>query len=237
MKLLIGGNWKMNASVENIKLFEKFKDYGSDTIDIFIAVPFIFIEKCIKSFPKGISVAAQDISTHEKGAYTGEISANYLKEYGVKYVIIGHSERRIHHFETNEEINEKLKISLLNEIRPVLCIGESLEMRKSNRYMEFLLEEFKNSCKDLEGKSFDVAYEPVWAIGTGEKANDSQIIEMISQIKIWMKERRIIGRCLYGGSVSIENISELKKIECLDGFLIGNASLDESFIQMINELA
>jgi triosephosphate isomerase (TIM) len=237
MKLLIGGNWKMNATMENIKIFENLHFETPNNIDIFIAVPCIYIEECSKVFPKTIKIAAQDISTHEKGSFTGEISATYLKEFNVEYVIVGHSERRIYQNESDEDVNKKIKLAIKNKIRPVLCIGESIETRRHGQHIDFLYSQFRNSCKDLQNSSFDIAYEPIWSVGTGKIPENSQISEVILQIKVWMNKNDIEGRVIYGGSVSQENIDELKKIESLDGFLIGNSSLDQNFINIIENFA
>ena len=134
----------MNATFKNIKTFEEFGSEIPNNIETFIAVPYIYIEHCSKVFPSEIKIAAQDLSAHEKGSFTGEISFNSLKEFNVEYVIIGHSERRINHKETDEEVNKKLRIALNNGIRPVLCIGEPLEIRNSEKHLEFLFEEFAN---------------------------------------------------------------------------------------------
>lgn len=234
-KKLIGGNWKMNADLNNVNEVAKYKEVITEQIDIFIAVPYVYLRDCSKVFPENINLAAQDLSCHEKGPFTGEISARNLKDFEVKYVLVGHSERRANHRESNSAINEKIKISIKNEIRPVLCIGESEEVRREGNYLDFLYLQFKESSKDLKNVSFDIAYEPIWAIGSGKAATASQITEIIIKIKQWMKESFIEGRCIYGGSVSNKNIEKLKQIDCLDGFLIGDSSLDSRFIEIIEK--
>lgn len=237
MKKLIGGNWKMNANSSTLEAARKFRDDIHSDADVFIAVPYVYMKEFRDIFSTKINLAAQDLSCHEKGAYTGEISAEQLEEFNVKYVLVGHSERRIHHNETDELINEKLKNSLKNGIEPVLCIGEALNVRSSGKYIDFLHLQFQNSCRGIYGCSIDVAYEPVWAIGTGKAAKNSEIEEVIAKIKEWMEESNITGRCLYGGSVSLDNVEELKRIHSLDGLLIGNASLDSRFTKIISKFA
>ncbi len=239
MKKLIGGNWKMNVNLDTISAMESFFEKITDYVDVFIAVPFIYLKECHEKFNNlikpNIKLAAQDLSAYEDGTYTGQISARMLKDYSVEYVLIGHSEIRTFKYESNKLINEKLKIAIKYNIQPVLCIGETLTERESNGYLEYLKVQFEESTKNLEGCSFDIAYEPVWAIGTGKVAENDQISEVLIKIKGWMEIKKITGRCIYGGSVSSKNIDKLNDIKELDGYLVGNASLSEDFIKIISK--
>lgn len=183
-----------------------------------------------------LELGAQDVSKEGNGAHTGEISAKDLKNSNVKYVIIGHSERRKDQRETYEDIHKKLKEALDYQLTPILCIGETKEEREDNKVEEVLKEELATAMKELsqeERKSIIIAYEPIWAIGTGIIPSLEQIDEVIKLIK------REYPMCsvLYGGSVNQENIVNLKQLSSVDGYLLGGLSLKPEDLQIfINEL-
>lgn len=235
MKRLIGGNWKMCCKLETLESFKNTKLNEEARIDVFIAIPYLYIDLFRGCFCSSNVVAgAQDVSKFENGPYTGEISAEMLSEYDVKYVIVGHSERRINLHETCSDVNNKLRNVLKYNLRPVLCLGESYESRQSGKYNEFIETQFLESTKSISNVEMDIAYEPIWAIGTGSTAEVVQIREIVSRIKDEMKKKSIKGRVIYGGSVNKENVDELSSIAELDGFLVGNASLDvEAFKEII----
>ena len=171
-----------------------------------------------------LKLGSQNVAVNNTGAFTGEVCAKQLKSYGVKYSIVGHSERRQYQKETNKEVNEKLKRLLENEIIPILCIGETLEERKSNKQEEVLLKEIKEGLIDLteeEKEKIIIAYEPIWSIGTGLIPSNEEIIEVVNLIKKELPNNKV----LYGGSANEENISTLKEIKKIDGYLLGGLSL------------
>lgn len=183
-----------------------------------------------------IHLGAQNVSSYEEGAYTGEISAKQLKKLGVEYCIVGHSERRIYQKETNTDIKYKITHLLQENIRPILCIGESKEERESKMADKVLLQELESALSDLKKEDLNkiiIAYEPIWAIGTGFIPNNDEIEEMFSIIKQKYPDNPV----LYGGSVNQNNIEELKKISSIDGYLLGGLSLKINELQtFVNRL-
>ena len=180
----------------------------------------------------GILLGSQNVSKFDDGAYTGEISANELKTYNVKYSIVGHSERRSYQKETNEDIKLKLIKLIENDITPILCIGESKEERQNNTYKEVLKEELA-ILEDID-RDIIIAYEPIWSIGTGIIPTNEEIIEVFNFIKSICPNDKI----LYGGSANNENIDTLKQIDLIDGYLLGGLSLKpdklEEFLNKLN---
>ena len=244
-KKIIAGNWKMNMTpTETKELIEKLKK-GCDTdkVDVVFAVPSIDITTAIDCL-KGtkIRLGTQNFYYEEKGAFTGEISADMILDAGAKYIIIGHSERRMIFKEDNEMINKKLLMAHKKGLKPILCCGESLELREANKYKEFIEEQIKsafNGISEAEAINTVIAYEPIWAIGTGKTATSDQAEEVCKFI------REVIGsiyndkvkneiRIQYGGSVKASNAKELFEKENIDGGLIGGASLKEEFIDIVN---
>lgn len=203
-------------------------------VDVFVAIPYVYIGDCFEHFNEKIKIGAQNVSKFECGAHTGEISAKMLREHGFEYVLVGHSERRIEFLETDEDVNSKLKIALGNNLKPVLCIGEPVSERISGKYLMFLKKQFANSIQGIKHVSLDVAYEPVWAIGSGHPATASEIEEVLTIVKELMAGQSITGRVIYGGSISESNVGEFLKISNCDGFLVGNASLGKDFQTIID---
>lgn len=178
-----------------------------------------------------IKVGAQDCHSEKEGAYTGDVSAGMLAEIGCEYVIVGHSERRKYHYETNETICNKIKAVIAQKMTPILCVGESKEVRDSTKFVDFVLRQLK-SCVPLNVKieNLVIAYEPIWAIGTGVTPTAKQIEEMTLAIKKACDENFAKNiknySILYGGSVNVKNASEILAVSNVDGLLIGNASLE-----------
>lgn len=234
MKKLVGGNWKMNCTMKTFQFFENTPLQAPSDVDVFIAVPYVYTGKFAEYFGSNVKMAAQDVSMFAAGAYTGEVSAKMLSELGFEYVLVGHSERRTVFSESDESINKKLKMILETNMRPVLCIGEPASERSSKRHIDFLSVQFAASTREITNASFDVAYEPIWAIGTGRSASTAEIEEVLNTLKSLMSKQELSGRVIYGGSVSKSNAGELSKIECCDGFLVGNGSLGEDFQGIID---
>ncbi|MDD3858791.1 MAG: triose-phosphate isomerase [Bacteroidales bacterium] len=248
-KKIIAGNWKMNTTPDEgedlaLKINSFLKDYKLDSnCRVIIGVPFTHLDRIVNKIDKSkIAVAAQNCSQFDSGAYTGEISVKMIKNLGAKYVIIGHSERRQYFSENNEIIALKLRQCYFNNISPVYCCGETLNERDSNRHFEVvkaqIMESFKDVCES-EILNTIIAYEPVWAIGTGRTATPSQAQEMhnyIRSIISGLYNQNVADQIsiLYGGSVNSANASELFKCNDIDGGLIGGASLkSDDFINII----
>lgn len=237
-KIVIAGNWKMNFDhIETKNFICELKSLINKIkcCKIVLCVPYTNIMTAIK-YVKGskISIGAQNIHHEEKGAFTGEISANMLSKLGVKYVIIGHSERRMYFNENNNLINKKIKIALKYNINPILCIGESLEERQLNITNEVINQQLKIALNDISNeniKKIIIAYEPIWAIGTGKTATIDQINEVNLNIRNCLKKlyNSNISKVItiqYGGSMNIKNAKELLSQKEINGGLIGGASLN-----------
>ena len=174
-------------------------------------------------------LGAQNVSIFNEGAYTGEVCAEDLSEFNVKYCIVGHSERRQYQRETLKEINEKVKRLKENNITPILCVGETKEQRDENKYKEVVKEELETAIEGIEDVgSIIIAYEPIWSIGTGIIPTNEQIEEMFNYIKTLLPNNKI----LYGGSANENNIDTLKQIELIDGYLLGGLSLKPDKLQV-----
>ena len=211
--------------------------------EVIICVPFVDLADAIE-FAKGtnVKVGAQNIHFEEKGAFTGEISPKMLKEIGTEYVIIGHSERRQYYAETDESVNKKIKAALNHELKPIVCVGETLEQREAGITKDFVTTQVKNAFEGLEkedAKKIIIAYEPIWAIGTGKTASKEDANEVCG----WIREeiRSLYGDIAdeiiiqYGGSVKSSNAKELFSMPDIDGGLVGGASLDaEDFSKIVN---
>ena len=236
-KTVIAGNWKMNMLASEIKPFiEQLKEELPKTraCEVVLCTPAVMISAMIKA-GKEVKVAAggQDVSKYEKGAYTGEVSASQLADIGAKYCIVGHSERRQYHGEDDMLVNAKAKALLEKGIIPIICVGESLEQREMNLTMEYVAYQVKAALNGIEASQLRrcvIAYEPIWAIGTGKTATAEQAQEVCEGIRAVI--RGIYGArparaisILYGGSMNAKNAAELLAQPDIDGGLIGGASL------------
>ena len=242
---IIAGNWKMNNTIEEgLKLVEAIKSHKlNEEVEAVLCVPFTDIQS-VKEAIKGtdIKIGAQNMHWEESGAYTGEISPLMLKELEVDYVILGHSERRQYFKESNETVNKKMKSALGHNIKPIICVGETLEEREANKEKEIVKNQIIAGFKDIDGKNIEnivIAYEPIWAIGTGKTASADDANNMIAFIREVIGElygdlKNII-RIQYGGSVKPDNVSELMDKSDIDGALVGGASLKvDDFVKLIN---
>jgi len=241
-KPLIAGNWKMNLNhLEAIAVTQKLSysldDKDFDAVDVLVIPPFTDI-RSVQTLIDGdrlrLVYGAQDLSPDASGAFTGDISGSMLHKLGCSYVVIGHSERRAIHGETDELVNRKIKAALTNEITPILCIGEELAVRESGNQVDHVLAQLRGALKGFHKpdlKKIVIAYEPVWAIGTGKTATPQDAQEVCEAIrvelaKIGSDEIAEAARILYGGSVKSANIVEIMKEADVDGVLVGGASLD-----------
>lgn len=243
-KAIIAGNWKMNNTAsEGVALVKAIAPLVKDaTCDVVVCVPAIDIP-AVSEVLKGtnIMLGAENVHFAEKGAYTGEISAAMLKEYGVKYVIIGHSERRQYFGETDETVNKRTLTALKAGLTPIVCVGETLEERETGKTEEVLYRQIKEGLNGVEDiTALVVAYEPVWAIGTGKTATAAQANETIGFIRktlgeLFCEKCAAKVRIQYGGSMNAGNCKELMAQEEIDGGLIGGASLKANdFTTIVN---
>ncbi|WP_022820308.1 triose-phosphate isomerase [Fusobacterium russii] len=245
-KIVIAGNWKMyKTNQEAVKVLSELKDLVKDVknVEIVIGAPFTTLSDAVKAVEgSNIKIAAENVYPKQEGAFTGEISPNMLKAIGVSHVIIGHSERREIFKETDEFINEKVKAVLENGLVPIFCIGEKLEERESGKTLEINSNQVRKGLKDLtkeEAKKVIVAYEPVWAIGTGKTATPEMAQETHKEIRkvladMFGQEVANEMTIQYGGSMKPENAKDLLGQADIDGGLVGGASLKaDSFFEII----
>ena len=233
---IVVANWKMyKTGAEAQKFLTQVKGQLVPSVKVFIAPPFTALPVMAAQKVQGIELGAQNMHEAEEGAFTGEISAGMLKEAGARFVILGHSERRRLFYETDALIHQKLKRAFSSQLLPILCIGETLEERESGKTFEILSHQLKTALSGLAPAELILAYEPVWAIGTGKTATP-EVAQEAHQFcrgvlkKLWGKETSI----LYGGSVTPETVLLLAKQPDIDGSLVGGASLDPvKFIQII----
>ena len=245
-KPFIAGNWKMyKTAADAVAFAEEFKKiYAPSDVRVAIAAPYTQLWALKKAFEgTGIGVAAQNMHWEDQGAFTGEISAPMLKEIGVDYCIIGHSERRQYFAETDETFNKKVRKALASGILPILCCGESLETRDAGQEKEFVGAQIRADFADIEAedaKKVTVAYEPIWAIGTGRTASPQQAQDMCAYIRTVLTE--LYGEDIseeitiqYGGSVKPANATELMSQDDIDGALVGGASLKPAdFLEIVH---
>ena len=236
----ICGNWKMNKTSSEARDFaEKINEFEFKNVDVLLAPSFVSLESFRKILNKKIEVSAQTLSQFYHGAYTGEVSTSMLKDIGVENVIIGHSERREKFFESNEIVNAKVKKALADGFHVILCLGEALEVKAKNKEVDFVKDELLKSLDGIENiENITIAYEPIWAIGTGKTCSAEDAENMCREIRqIINKNYGEISekiRILYGGSVKPSNAKEILSEENIDGVLVGGASLDpEGFIEII----
>ena len=252
MKKIIIGNWKLNLDhLEAIQLLQKLNySLNIDTdekISIVVApshTSLRSIQTIIDADKLNIFLSSQDVSMFNDGAYTGEVSAHQLAKLNISYCIVGHSERRQHFNETDEFVNVKVNNLINKEITPIICFGESNDQRADGNYMDFLINQIENSTKGLRKDKVDeiiFAYEPIWAIGTGQNASLQDIVEVISKVKEFISKKSFFNeekiKFIYGGSVSPDNSNEILNSKIIDGALVGGASLDvDKFIKIIESV-
>lgn len=248
---IIAANWKMNTSFDEAddllyQVVDRMKELNIEDVDVVIFPPFPYLEMATDvaaEFP--ISIGAQNVSEYESGAYTGEVSAIMLKSMDVDYVIIGHSERRKYFNESNEVLAAKVNRAIMQDIRPIFCCGEQLQDREEGKHKEIVKEQLEKGVFHLSEEDFVnvvIAYEPVWAIGTGVTATTEQAQEMHEMIRQLINERygeEVASQCsiLYGGSCNATNAKDLFSQADVDGGLIGGASLKSAdFVKIIQSI-
>ena len=252
MKKIIIGNWKLNLDhLEAIQLFQKLNYSLNTDIDEKISIVVApshtslrSIQTIIDADKLNIFLSSQDVSMFNDGAYTGEVSAHQLAKLNISYCIVGHSERRQHFNETDEFVNVKVNNLINKEITPIICFGESNDQRTDGNYMDFIINQIENSTKGLRKDKVDeiiFAYEPIWAIGTGQNASLQDIVEVISKVKEFISKKTFFNeekiKFIYGGSVSPDNSYEILNSKIIDGALVGGASLDvDKFIKIIESV-
>lgn len=241
--LLLAGNWKMNHDhLEAISTVQKLawalEDAKLDDsqCEVVVIPPFTDI-RSVQTLVQGdklwLRYGAQDVSRHEPGAHTGEIAATFLSRLGCTYVVVGHSERRADNHETNDVVAAKVKAALGHDLVPILCVGESLDQREDGTHVAFTLAQLEESLAGLSADQLDglvIAYEPVWAIGTGKTATAEDAAEMAAAIRARLRETfgeslADATRILYGGSVKTDNVADILVSDDVDGALVGGASL------------
>ena len=245
-KKIVAGNWKMNNDLQETELLinELVKETNHSGCEIMIAPSFVSLKTSIDFLKdKDIEVISQNIHQNNDGAYTGEISAKMLSSIGIKTTIIGHSERREYFSETHEILKNKVDTSLENSIKIIFCFGEELKDRKTNNHFTIISNQISESLFHLSSLDWDniiLAYEPIWAIGTGETASSDQVQEMHSFIRSFIAQKYSTELAqkisiLYGGSVKPNNAKEIFSMEDVDGGLIGGASLNsKDFFSIVN---
>lgn len=242
---VVAGNWKMNMDITGAKklckeLISLVKDSEHEVV---FCVPAIDIPAVVEE-TKGsnVSVGAQNMYFEESGAYTGEIAPSMLTDAGVRYVILGHSERREYFCETDDTVNKKIHKALEHDLIPIFCCGETLDQRKSGVYKDWIKGQIENGLRDISSSDITkiiIAYEPIWAIGTGETATSDEAQEVCKLIRDCIKDLYSESvsediRILYGGSVNGSNSEELFSKPDIDGGLIGGASLKADFANIVN---
>jgi triosephosphate isomerase (TIM) len=239
-QIVIAGNWKMfKTNPEAEAMVKELRTLVDSTAEVEVVVcpPMTALSTVAAALAgSGIAVGAQDVFWEDQGAFTGQVSVPMLESCGARYVIIGHSERRQYFGETDETVNRKLKKVLGSSLVPIVCVGELLSEREANRVEEVVLGQMERGLAGLTGSQISriiVAYEPVWAIGTGRTATPEIAEQVHSMIRKWLKDKYSAEvaetvRILYGGSVKPDNASELMGQPDLDGALVGGASLDAS---------
>ena len=245
---IVAGNWKMNKCLyEAESLFSQILEFKEDFpggVNVIIAPPYLYLSKFSKAVKNvgGVDVSAQNCAYEQEGAYTGEVSPEMLKSVGVEYAIIGHSERRSLFCENDNTLAAKVKAALRYKVNPIFCVGEQLSQRESGSHFDTVSAQLEAGLASLSSEELAavvVAYEPVWAIGTGKTASAEQAQEMHAHIRNWVADRFSAEAAeglsiLYGGSVKPDNASELFACPDVDGGLIGGASLKAgSFIEIV----
>lgn len=245
-QFFVGGNWKCNGSADQV--YGLVQDLNRavlpdpDNVEIVVAPPSLFGHNVALSLRQDIAVAAQDVSYRGKGAFTGDVTPDMLRDNNIEWTIVGHSERRALHKETNEEVGLKTKAAVEAGVSAIACIGETLEQRESGKTLDVVLAQLKAIADQVPAGHWGdvvIAYEPVWAIGTGKVATPQQAQEVHEKIRAWVgdhvsKEVADNLRIIYGGSVTGANCKELAALPDVDGFLVGGASLKPEFVDICN---
>ncbi|KAM0953325.1 putative triose-phosphate isomerase [Dioscorea sansibarensis] len=242
-KLFVGGNWKCNGTTEEVKKIvsslNEAEVPSQDVVDVVVSPPFVFLPLVKSLLRPDLHVAAQNCWVKKGGAFTGEVSAEMLVDLGIPWVILGHSERRLLLGESNEFVGDKVAYALAKNIKVIACVGETLEQRESGSTMEVVAAQTKAISERIsDWTNVVVAYEPVWAIGTGKVASPAQAQEVHSVLRDWFHtnvspEVAASIRIIYGGSVNGANCKELATQPDVDGFLVGGASLKPEFVDII----
>jgi len=238
----VGGNWKCNGTAEEVKKIVSTlneAEFPTDVVEVVVSPPFVFLPLVKDLLRSDIQLAAQNCWVRKGGAFTGEVSAEMLVNLGIPWVILGHSERRLILNESNEFVGDKVAYALSQGLKVIACVGETLEQRESGSTMAVVAAQTKAIADQVSNWSNVVlAYEPVWAIGTGKVASPAQAQEVHYELRKWLQEN--VGpevaastRIIYGGSVNGANCKELATQPDVDGFLVGGASLKPEFIEII----
>ncbi len=240
-KEVIAGNWKMfKTKSETSAFFGDFlNDINTNEKDVVIFTPFTSLDTAVQATKDSfVKIGAQNVHYEDNGAFTGEVSAAMIEETNASYVLIGHSERRKYYSESNESVNLKIKKILTTGLIPMMCVGEDLEQRESNNTFNILKQQITKGLEGINSDKLIVAYEPVWAIGTGKTATTEQAQEACKFIRECINEisddlsQKI--RILYGGSVKPDNIKGIMAQNDIDGVLVGGASLKADFVKLVN---
>lgn len=238
MSKIIAGNWKMYGTSQFVYEYISKINTLNTKNEVILFVPSVYIQNIAQSIKNNISIGAQDVSFRKEIASTGEVSAEMFFDLNVKFALIGHSERRSL-YDLNNIVNMKLKRSLEAKIHPILCIGEYLETRNSNKHKEFLLNQLESAFSDINISDINniyIAYEPIWAIGTGLTPSNEEITEAMQIIDNFFINYKFKNyKKLYGGSVNLENHKQILSINNVDGVLIGGASLDVEKFKIISD--
>ncbi len=246
-KPIMAGNWKMNKTRDEALqfIYAVAENLPSiDKLDSIVCAPAIVLRDLVKRQGENLRIGAQNMNENDSGAYTGEISPSMLTSTNVTYVIIGHSERRQYYNETDQKVNEKTIKALSVGLAPIVCVGESLAEREGNKTFEVLETQVKAALANIKAADVSkivIAYEPIWAIGTGKTATSDQADEACGFIrglveKLYSKKEANAIRVLYGGSVNVKNVKELMAKPNIDGGLVGGASLKaEDFLTLCND--
>ncbi|MFC1659115.1 triose-phosphate isomerase [Pseudomonadota bacterium] len=249
----IVANWKMNGTksmleewINRIFLKAKNNSFDEDSVEVILCPPAVLVDRAFLMAQTYnaqndfyLSIGAQDVHQKENGAYTGDVGAGTIKEAGAKFVILGHSERREYHNESNRVVNQKVNTAINNGLIPVICIGEKELVRNSGEAKSFIEKQLLESIpENIDIRRIVIAYEPVWSIGTGKTPTIEEIEEMVDHIKYVVAKNRKISEnnvaVLYGGSVKSDNSTEIMSLEEVDGVLVGGASLDpDDFFDII----
>jgi len=242
---LVVGNWKMNgsrsSSIELAGNIAKIFGAGEERVECAVCPPDVFLADVSATLASsGVGIGAQNVSQYAKGAYTGDVSASMLAEFDCKYVLVGHSERRAIFGESSSQVAAKFVAAQGEELVPILCIGETLAERQAGRAFEVITEQLEVVAETVGLKQLAtavIAYEPVWAIGTGEVASPAQAQEILAFIRASLGEKAGAMRLLYGGSVNAENAAQLFEQKDIDGALVGGASLQAEQFMAICQIA